>query len=55
MPLQEFQTVAARLKLIEDTSHKSSNFIDLNRLSFEPHEFSDYSDPVGFLDAEIEP
>ena len=55
MPLQEFQTVAARLKFVESTSFKSSNFVDLKRLSFEPHEFSDYSDPLGFVDSEIEP
>ena len=54
-PLQNFYTVAAILELVETTSKDSPNFINLSRLILEPNEFTDYTDPVGFLDAEIEP
>ena len=43
------------MNLVEPKSLKSSNFINLNTLSFEPNEFTDYKDPVGFLESEVSP
>ena len=40
--------------MVEDTSKKSSNYVNFNLLFFEPNEFTDKSDPVGFLEDEGE-
>ena len=53
--MQDFYTVAATMELIEETSGKSSNMINFSTLTLEPNEFNDYTDPVGYVEKEVEP